>query len=99
MLGFFYHDMPGHDVQFMPTPPFCPPFAAAGNPEMEAWWRPVDACHGRVLCFDDKPAALTDADTVRVHLVVSHPFTGEERRITTPKNFFRYGSKSGAVTP
>ncbi|CAL5077726.1 unnamed protein product [Urochloa decumbens] len=90
MLGFLYRAAPGHGARFMPTPSFRPPFAG-GRP---AAWRAVDARHGRVLYFDGESVPF---EPVLVDLVVSHPFTGEERRITTPRNFFRHCSWSGAL--
>ncbi|CAL5091980.1 unnamed protein product [Urochloa decumbens] len=83
MLGFLYRAATGLGARFMPTPSFLPPFAAGGRP---ARWRAVDARHGRVLYFDGESVPF---EPVLVDLVVSHPFTGEERRITTPRNFFR----------
>ncbi|XP_034600059.1 uncharacterized protein [Setaria viridis] len=50
---------------------------------------------GRVLYYDGESVPLEAP--VRVDLVVSHPITGEERRLTTPLNLLGYCTWSGAL--
>ncbi|KAL6647171.1 hypothetical protein ACP70R_014608 [Stipagrostis hirtigluma subsp. patula] len=74
MLGFVYRS--GGHTRFMPTTSCPPPYA-----DLPADWWPIDACHGRILFYDNcAPPRSWPRD-----LIVCHPIMGDVQRVPTPR--------------